>query len=36
MLLYGTCKLTISTQIVQHIYGAIQEYCGFDRPEWLD
>ena len=37
MLTYGTCKLTISsTQIVQHIYGAIQEYCGFDRPEWLD
>ena len=37
MLPYGTCKLTVSsTQIVQHIYGAIQEYGGFDRPEWLD
>jgi hypothetical protein len=34
---YGTCRLTVhSTQVVQHIYGAIQEYGGFDRPEWLD
>jgi hypothetical protein len=24
------------TAIVQHIYGAIQEYAGFERPEWLD
>ena len=22
--------------IVQSIYGAIQEYAGIDRPEWLD
>jgi hypothetical protein len=37
MLPNGTCKLTVSsTRIVQHIYGAIQEYGGFDRPEWLD
>lgn len=37
MLPYGTCRLSVhSTQIVQHIYGAIQEYGGFDRPEWLD
>lgn len=37
MLPYGTCRLSIhSTAIVQHIYGAIQEYGGFDRPEWLD
>jgi hypothetical protein len=21
---------------VQSIYGAIQEYAGIDRPEWLD
>jgi hypothetical protein len=21
---------------IQTIYGAIQEYGGFDRPEWLD
>jgi hypothetical protein len=34
---YGTCKLRVhSTRIVQTIYGSIQEYGGFDRPEWLD
>ena len=34
---YGTCALIVhSTQIVQTIYGSIQEYGGFDRPEWLD
>jgi transcriptional regulator with XRE-family HTH domain len=34
---YGTCALAVhSTQIVQTIYGSIQEYGGFDRPEWLD
>ncbi len=35
---YGVCTLCVnrSTRIVQHIYGAIQEYAGFDRPEWLD
>jgi hypothetical protein len=34
---YGTCRVAVCrTQIVQHIYGAIQEYGGFDRPEWLD
>jgi transcriptional regulator with XRE-family HTH domain len=33
---YGTCRVVVSrTTIVQHIYGAIQEYAGFDRPEWL-
>jgi hypothetical protein len=33
---YGTCRLTLSdTQIVQSIYGSIQEYAGFDREEWL-
>ena len=42
---YGTCRLSVhSTAILQHIYGAIQEYAGFDaiqeyagfdRPEWL-
>lgn len=36
-LLYGTGRLSLhSTEIVQRIYGAIQEYGGFDRPEWLD
>jgi hypothetical protein len=34
---YGTCSLRVhSTRIVQTIYGSIQEYGGFDRPEWLD
>jgi hypothetical protein len=34
---YGTCKLVVdSTQIVQTIYGSIQEYGGFERPAWLD
>jgi transcriptional regulator with XRE-family HTH domain len=37
MLPYGTAKLTVhSTRIVQTIYGSIQEYGGFERPEWLD
>jgi hypothetical protein len=34
---YGVCTLRVhSTWIVQHIYGAIQEYGGFDEPAWLD
>lgn len=35
---YGVCFLTVakSTHIVQHIYGAIQEYAGFEEPRWLD
>jgi hypothetical protein len=34
---HGTAKIVVhSTEIVQSIYGAIQEYAGFDRPEWLD
>src|SRR4051794_9548551 len=33
---YGTAKFSVhSTRIVQTIYGSIQEYGGFDRPEWL-
>ena len=36
MLPFGTCRLTVhSTPIVQHLYGAIQEYGGFERREWL-
>jgi transposase-like protein len=35
-LAYGTCRLAVhDTQLTQHIYGAIQEYAGFDREEWL-
>jgi hypothetical protein len=34
---YGTARLVVhSTFIVQSIFGAIQEYAGIDRPEWLD
>jgi hypothetical protein len=34
---YGTARLRVSsTFLVQSIYGAIQEYAGIDRPEWLD
>lgn len=35
---YGVCtlKATKSTWLVQHIYGAIQEYGGFEEPRWLD
>jgi hypothetical protein len=34
---YGVCQLRLhSTPVLQHIYGAIQEYAGFDEPRWLD
>ena len=34
---YGTARVAVhSTFIVQSIYGAIQEYAGIERPEWLD
>lgn len=34
---YGVCSLRVakSTWIVQHIFGAIQEYAGFEQPAWL-
>jgi transcriptional regulator with XRE-family HTH domain len=36
VLLLGTGRLALpSVRIVQSIYGAIQEYAGFERPEWL-
>jgi hypothetical protein len=36
-LVYGTVRITVhSTRIIQSIYGAIQEYAGADRPEWVD
>lgn len=32
---YGTCTVVVNqTKIVQHIYGALQEYAGFQRQEW--
>lgn len=35
---YGVCTLAVSrsTWLIQHIYGAIQEYGGFSEPAWLD
>jgi hypothetical protein len=34
---HGTGRLSVcDTALVQGIYGAIQEYAGIDRPEWLD
>ena len=34
---YGTAAVRVdSTFLVQSIYGAIQEYGGFERPAWLD
>lgn len=35
---YGVCTVRVkrSTALVQHIYGAIQEYAGFEEPRWLD
>lgn len=35
-LYYGVCCLAVhKTQLVQQVYGAIQEYAGIDKPEWL-
>jgi hypothetical protein len=34
---YGVCTLAVhETRVVQHIFGAIQEYGGFSEPRWLD
>jgi hypothetical protein len=33
---YGTCRVAVhDTRITQSIWGAIQEYGGFTREEWL-
>jgi hypothetical protein len=33
---YGTARVChYSTFVVQSIYGAIQQYAGIERPEWL-
>ncbi len=33
----GVCAIRIlkSTHLVQHVFGAIQEYGGFENPDWL-
>jgi DNA-binding transcriptional MerR regulator len=34
---YGTCRVCVCrTSVVQSLYGSIQEYGGFTRPEWLE
>jgi hypothetical protein len=34
---YGVVRVSVHrTQLVQHIYGAIQEHAGFDEPGWVD
>lgn len=33
---HGVCSLVVhSTEVVQHVFGAIQEYAAFDEPAWL-
>jgi hypothetical protein len=33
---YGTCRLAVCrTEIIQTIYGSIQELAGFECGEWL-
>lgn len=33
---YGVCGIRVdNTRLVQHIYGAIQEYVGFENEDWL-
>lgn len=35
-LLYGVCEISVhKTEMAQHIFGAIQQYSGIDKPEWL-
>ena len=33
---WGNLRLRQGTHLIQHIYGAIQEYGGFEEPAWLD
>jgi transcriptional regulator with XRE-family HTH domain len=34
---YGTVQIVVNSMfVVQSMFGAIQEYAGFDRPAWLD
>lgn len=36
ILINGVCTLYVTkSEIVQQIFGAIQEYVGFDNPDWL-
>jgi hypothetical protein len=34
---YGTCRITVcDTELVQMLYGSIQELAGFARESWLE
>ena len=36
VLKYGVCGVGVyRSEVVQHIFGAIQEYGGFENPDWL-
>jgi predicted transcriptional regulator len=36
ILQHGVCSLRVyDTALTHHIFGAIQEYGGFEKPEWL-
>lgn len=36
LLEYGVCVVNVySTKLVQHVYGAIQEYAGIENKKWL-
>jgi hypothetical protein len=36
VLKYGVCGIGVySVELVEHIFGAIQEYGGFENPDWL-
>ena len=36
VLMNGVCTIRVyGSELVQHIFGAIQEYGGFDNPHWL-
>jgi predicted transcriptional regulator len=36
VLMNGVCSIRVyRTELVQHIFGAIQEYGGFENPDWL-
>jgi hypothetical protein len=37
MLPYGTCRITVNrTDVIQSVWGSIQEYAGFQRDAWLE
>lgn len=36
VLINGICGVRVSkTELVMHVFGAIQEYVGFENPDWL-